>query len=230
MKGRILASWAQKSPEPYTFVPVTIKIRALSLVESRSWSKFASHYAWGTNGVYKWMQDGCNIYMDSYMASNGSSFMVTWTIFKNHLLEVGLTQKQETMALRTLTTVNLFYFIMREDPREHKFIEMHLVKGPVTYGFTVHLRVCDHTTWCWRCVGTAFRHFLLGSHNFMVTALGSCVKWPLVLCPFIIYYLLFWCSTIKCGFFLLLPCPPCICHGHNSARRQRELIKREAPK
>ena len=29
-------------------------------------------------------------------------------------------------------------------------------------------------------IGTAFEHFLLGSHNFMVTALGSCVKWPLV--------------------------------------------------
>jgi hypothetical protein len=25
----------------------------------------------------------------------------------------------------------------------------------------------------------AFKHFLLGSHNFMVTAFGSCVKWPL---------------------------------------------------
>ena len=25
----------------------------------------------------------------------------------------------------------------------------------------------------------AFRHFLLGSHTFIVTALGSCVKWPL---------------------------------------------------
>ena len=24
----------------------------------------------------------------------------------------------------------------------------------------------------------AFEHFLLGSHNYMVTALGSCVKWP----------------------------------------------------
>jgi hypothetical protein len=30
------------------------------------------------------------------------------------------------------------------------------------------------------CVGTmAFGHFLLGSRNFMVTALGSCVKWAL---------------------------------------------------
>ena len=44
--------------------------------------------------------------------------MVTWTIFKNHLLEVGLTQNQGTMALRTLTTIDLFYLIMCEDPHE----------------------------------------------------------------------------------------------------------------
>ena len=64
------------------------------------------------------MQDGCQVYMDPYMASNGLCFMVTWTIFKNHLLEVGLTQNQETMALQTLTTIDLFYFIMCEDPHE----------------------------------------------------------------------------------------------------------------
>ena len=51
---------------------------------------------------------GCKVYLDSYMASNGSSFMVTLTIFKDHLLEVGPTQNQETKALRTLTTVDLF--------------------------------------------------------------------------------------------------------------------------
>ena len=58
------------------------------------------------------------VYMDSYMASNGSCFTVTWTTFKNHLLKVGLTHNQETMALRTLATVDLFYFITREDPHE----------------------------------------------------------------------------------------------------------------
>jgi hypothetical protein len=57
-----------------------------------------------------WMQDGCKVYVDSYVASNGSCFMVTWIIFKKHLLEVGLTQNRETMALRTLTSVGLFYF------------------------------------------------------------------------------------------------------------------------
>jgi hypothetical protein len=36
--------------------------------------------------------------MDLYIASNASC-MVTWIIFKNHLLEVGLTQDRETMAL-----------------------------------------------------------------------------------------------------------------------------------
>ena len=64
------------------------------------------------------MQDGCTIYMDSYMASNGSCVMVTLIIFKNHLLEVGLTQDQETVARGTLTIVDLFYFIMRKDPHE----------------------------------------------------------------------------------------------------------------
>ena len=44
--------------------------------------------------------------------------MVTWTIFKNHLLEVGLTQNREIMALQMLTTVDLFYFIMYENPHE----------------------------------------------------------------------------------------------------------------
>jgi len=39
------------------------------------------------------MQDGCQVYMDSYMASSEPCVMVTWTIFKNHLLEAGLTQK-----------------------------------------------------------------------------------------------------------------------------------------
>ena len=46
------------------------------------------------------MQDGCKVYMDSYMALNGSWVTVTWTIFKNHLLRVGLTENREIMALQ----------------------------------------------------------------------------------------------------------------------------------
>ena len=64
------------------------------------------------------MQDRCKVYMDSSLASNGPCFMVTWAIFKNHFLEVGLIQNRETKALQTLTTTGLFYFIMHEDPHE----------------------------------------------------------------------------------------------------------------
>jgi hypothetical protein len=64
------------------------------------------------------MQDGCKVYIDFYMASNGSCFMVTWVIFKNHLLEVGLIENRETMTLQIPTSIGLFYFIMCEDPHE----------------------------------------------------------------------------------------------------------------
>ena len=53
--------------------------------------------------------------MDSYMTPNGSCCMVNWTIFKSHLLEVGLPQKQETTTSQMLTTVDLLYFIMIGD-------------------------------------------------------------------------------------------------------------------
>ena len=64
------------------------------------------------------MQEGCKVYVHTYMTLNGSCFMVTWPIFTNHLLEVGLTQNRETMTLQTLTTIDLFYSIMCKDPHE----------------------------------------------------------------------------------------------------------------
>ena len=45
-------------------------------------------------------------------------------IFKNHLLEAGLTQNQETMAPQTLKTVDLFYSIMCESVCEQNFIKI----------------------------------------------------------------------------------------------------------
>jgi hypothetical protein len=39
-------------------------------------------------------------------------------------MEVGLTHNLKTMALQTLTTDDLFYFIMCEDPHEYIFIEI----------------------------------------------------------------------------------------------------------
>jgi hypothetical protein len=96
--------------------PMAISLQALSLMKKRLRSKFTSHYTWGTNGVCNKMD--VKVYMDSYMASNGLCFMVTWTLFKNHFLEVGLTQNHETMALWMYTTMDLFYFIMCENMHE----------------------------------------------------------------------------------------------------------------
>ena len=103
--------------------PMTITLQALSLMEKGEPVQvlFTQRLR---DQQSMWMQDGCKVHMDSYMASNGSCSMVTSTTFKNHLMEVGLTQNQENMALQILTTVNLFYFNMCEDPREWKFIEI----------------------------------------------------------------------------------------------------------
>jgi hypothetical protein len=62
---------------------VTIKLRALSFGgKGGAGPSLPSHYAWGTNGVCVCKMDGCKVYVDSYMASNGSCFMVTRINFK----------------------------------------------------------------------------------------------------------------------------------------------------
>jgi hypothetical protein len=60
--------------------------------------------------------------------------MVTWIIFKNHHMKVGLTLTRDTMTLRTLTIVGcgfyflffIFFLIMCEDPHKSEFIEIAL--------------------------------------------------------------------------------------------------------
>ena len=70
-------------------------------------------------------------------------------------------------------------FILFNYMWKSSWIELHWkniwLRTLVKYGFTLHLRVRDHTNWFWKCVGTAFGHFLVGHHNFMVTAVGLCV-------------------------------------------------------
>jgi hypothetical protein len=153
------------------------------------------------------IQDGCKGYMESYMASHVSCFMVTWTILKNHLLEVGLTQNWETKALWMLTTVDLFYFYHVWGP---VWIEIHWnsiwSRARSHMNFTLRLKIHDHTTWFRRCVGMAFGRLLLGSHNLVVTALSSCVKWPQVFRHYdsllLSHACLFWgtvFATLKCS-------------------------------
>jgi len=63
-----------------------------------------------------WMQYGCKVYMDFYMASNGSCF-------KNHLLEVGLTQNWETW--HSECSQPLVYFILFHHVWDPAWIWIH---------------------------------------------------------------------------------------------------------
>jgi hypothetical protein len=94
---------------------------------------------WGTNGVCECKMD-VKVHRGSYVASNGLCFMITWPIFKNHHLEVGLTQNQETMALWTLPTVDLFYFCHMWEPA---WIETH----SNSIWLKAWLQVTSHYTW-----------------------------------------------------------------------------------
>ena len=66
--------------------PMTSTLQALSLVEKAEpvQVRFTLRLR---DQQSMWMQDGCKVYMDSYMSCNGLCFMVIWVIFKNHLLE-----------------------------------------------------------------------------------------------------------------------------------------------
>ena len=127
------------------------------------------------------MQDGCKVHMDSYTTSNGSCFMVTWIIIKNHSLEVGLSQNRETMthsehsqplvhstlSCPTTRTNRIHWNSMWLRARSH--MTSHYTRGSVT------IRRDGGGVWGrW-----PLDKFLLGSHNFMVTALGPCVRWAL---------------------------------------------------
>ena len=65
------------------------------------------------------MQDGCKVYMDSYVASNGSCFMVTYLdLFSKTTLGGRPNIKVGDHGTPLLTTIGLFYFIMCENPHE----------------------------------------------------------------------------------------------------------------
>ena len=42
--------------------------------------------------------DGWKVYMDSYVGSDRLCFVVTWIVFKDHLLEVSVIQIREAMV------------------------------------------------------------------------------------------------------------------------------------
>ena len=82
---------------------MTIALQALSLVEQRGAgpsSLLHTTLEGGTDGVSECNMDVKSTYMDSYVASNGSCFVVTWTVLKNHLLQRRRYSSFNSMGLR----------------------------------------------------------------------------------------------------------------------------------
>jgi hypothetical protein len=121
--------WAlMRSKGHFTLETVTTTLQALSLEEKAEPVQVCFTLRLRDQWSM-WMHDGCKVYMDTYMASKRSCFMVTWIIFKNYLLEVGLTQNQETMAPNAH---NRWFIdsIMCEDLHDVKFLETTIGWGP----------------------------------------------------------------------------------------------------
>ena len=78
---------------------MTITLQALSLVEKVEPVQVCFTLRLRDQWCMWMHEDGYKVYMNFYRASNGSWFMVNWTIFKNRLLEVGLTQNRETHGI-----------------------------------------------------------------------------------------------------------------------------------
>jgi hypothetical protein len=132
---------------------MTIKLQALSLVEKEEPVQVCFILRLRDQRSM-WMQDACKVYMDSHIASNGSCFMVTWTIFQNHLLEVGLTQNHGTPNAHT------HWFILCYHVRGRAWIEIH--RNNIRSRAQSH--VTSHYTW-----GSVTR-----LHEF-----GGVLGWPL---------------------------------------------------
>jgi hypothetical protein len=49
---------------------------------------------------------------------------------------------------------------------KRNLLKEHLVEVMVTYDFTPHLKVRDHTTWFWRCLGTGLCTLSFGLSQF----------------------------------------------------------------
>ena len=158
---------------------VTITLQALSLVEKVE--PVQVHFTLRLRDQRSmWMQDGCK-------SLHGFLHGIEWIMFQIHLdcfQKSPLAGRPNTKpGDRGTPNVRnrwfiLFYHVWRPAwikihwnsiwLRARSHMSSHYTWGPVT---TLHDIGGG--------LGTAFGHFLLGSHNFMVTALGSCVKWPL---------------------------------------------------
>ena len=141
------------------------------LWKRRSWSKFASHYAWGTNAVRECKMDVKSIWIP------------TWHPLDHVSCFMDYFQKPTTLGGRPNTKLE-----EHGTPNVHnrRFILIYHVWGPAwieihwnNIWLRAWSRMTSHDTWgsvttihdFGGALGQPLGHFLLGSHNFMATTL-----------------------------------------------------------
>ena len=153
MSQNLPAHWSNGHFTHETESPWPLHFKRSHWWERRSRSKFAaSHYARGTNRACESKMDVKSTWIPTG-PQNGSCFMVTSTMFKNHLLEVRPNTKPRDHGI--LNAHNCWFTLFHHVCKLTWIkipLQQHLVEGPVTYGFTIHLGVRDHTTWFRRCL------------------------------------------------------------------------------
>jgi hypothetical protein len=123
--------------------PVTISLQALSLVGKAEPVQVRFFTLRLRDQRSMWMRDRWKVYVDSYVALDGSCFMVTWTIFKNHLLGVGLPQSRRPWHSECSQPLVCSILSCVRTCVNRFSLKWHLVEGPVTYDFTLHSRARD---------------------------------------------------------------------------------------
>ena len=155
MFGRVLTPHVSGPLHARDWEPVTIPLQALSSVEKAE-PVVQVHFTLRLRDRRTEYICGCKMDVKSTCIPTWHRMgRVSWSLglfSQNHLLEVGLTQHRETMALWMFTTVGLFYFIMCECVNR-KIIEI--------------------------AFGWGFGHmWLYTTHNIMVAGLGLLCEWP----------------------------------------------------
>ena len=194
-------------------------LRATSHTRQRAGDQYTSSTFIGGKGIagpssLHTMLEGPAEYTSECKMDVESTWIPTWHRMDHVSCSLGLIQKpflggRPSTKLGDHGTPNAhsqpidsFHSITCEEPHEEKFIEIAFGWGPG------HMWL--HTTledpWphymmlevCW----DGLRHFLLGSHSFMVTTLHSCVKWPSIFLFSHLLLIVFMSSNLTCKFMM----------------------------
>ena len=151
LTGRVMGHFRHETESPW---PLHFKLS--HWWKRRSRSKFAPHYARGTNGVCACKMDVKSKWIPTWHRMDH----VSWSLDYVQKPPRGGRPNTKPWDHGTPNTHNRWFISILSCVRtrvNRNPLKWHLVEGPVTCDFTLQLRVHDHTMWFWKC-WTAFGH------------------------------------------------------------------------